>query len=523
MNTAGWFYDSVARHPDRIALVEPESEVSYARLCELVEGLRLAVGETGATRVGVGAHRGRIAYAGILATLAERAAFVPLNAKFPPARNRFILRKAGIDTIVLSADWLEGLSALLEADADLRLNAIVCEAPASFAEIRARYPDRIRWIQAEPSAERRPVRRPVAGELAYLMFTSGSTGQPKGVRVTHANLRGYVENFLRCYPLAPESRLSQTFDLTFDLSVHDQFVCWKLGAALVPFPSEVMNSPLAYAREKQVSVWFSVPSLVAYLAGSRQAEENALPALRHSFFCGEKLFLSTIETWRKIAPASRNVNLYGPTETTIAVSHFAVNDDVSAEDTHNGCVPLGRLFPAQQYEIRGPGGDRCAPGATGLLWLSGEQVTAGYEDEPRLTAERFVDRDGVVWYNTGDLVFEDGQGLIQYVGRDDFQVKIMGYRIELGEIEHALMRVSAAPEVAVDVWAPDGLEEIFAVLPAEFAPQKKRIREELRELLPAYMLPRRYFFLNEIPHNANGKIDRRRIKDELTRDREGAS
>jgi D-alanine--poly(phosphoribitol) ligase subunit 1 len=352
--------------------------------------------------------------------------------------------------------------------------------------------------------------------VAYVLFTSGSTGKPKGVVVRHRNVQRYVHNLRALYPIHAHDRLSQTFDLTFDLSVHDMFVTWAAGATLVVYPTSALAEPIAYTQRQRVSVWFSVPSVAVLLDNLRQAEPGALPGLRLSLFCGEKLTWNTWRVWRSVAPQARVVNLYGPTETTIAISHFEIPSDLPEHAAVGGVIPIGQAFPGQRLEIRRADGTCCDIGETGALWLSGDQLSAGYLHAPELTAERFAADGGETWYRTGDLATRDAAGCVHFGGREDTQVKIMGYRVELGEIEHALMRVSGAAQVMADIVERNGVEELFAVLPAALADQKKPIREALASLLPAYMLPRRYVFATSFPRDASGKLDRNALRERVS-------
>jgi non-ribosomal peptide synthetase component F len=349
-----------------------------------------------------------------------------------------------------------------------------------------------------------------------VLFTSGSTGVPKGVDVRASSVQSYLDNLQGLYQITQDDRLSQIFDLTFDPSVHDLFVCWSVGATLVPFSAADLASPVEHARARDVTVWFSVPSVIALLEQSRRAVVDALPALRLSFFCGEKLSLATVQAWRRIAPNTRIVNLYGPTEATIAITHFEVEGTFAEDRALYGFIPIGTAFAGQHAECRQADGVACVPGQVGSLWLGGDQVAVGYHAEPELTQTRFVENYGVRWYDSGDLALCDSHGSLQFVGRNDEQVKVMGHRIELGEIEHALSGVAGAAYVIAGVAAlHDGLEELYAVLPASLASEKKRIRAALRKLLPAYMVPRYYFFETDVPRNFSGKIDRQALRERL--------
>jgi len=516
VNLARAFFEAAQASPDREALVLPDEVVSYGKLARqaaaIAGGLELGAHE----RTAILASRSAVAYASVLGILAAGHSYVPLNPSFPAARNLAILEKAGVSTLVVGAEAAAALAELLP----------LCRTPPRVLVLKGYEPSvlpalqklaEFRTVDAELSAPLEPA-RVSTDAAAYVMFTSGSTGLPKGVVVKHANVQRYVENFLSLYPILPQDRLTQTFDLTFDLSVHDQFVCWAARATLVVYPAAALGSPLEFTRQARVSVWFSVPSAIAHLESGRKLDDIGLPDVRLSLFCGEKFSFNAWKLWRKVAPNSRIVNLYGPTETTIAITHFEVPPDFPEAAAPQGVIPIGKPFPGQGAEIRREDGSLANPGEVGALWLSGDQLSAGYLNEPALTAERFVAREGELFYRTGDRARSDLEDCLTFFGREDLQVKIMGYRVELGEVEHALRRVSASTEVVAVVVERDGLEELCAVLPAGQQTRKKELRKALEGLLPSYMRPRRYCFVPSYPVNASGKIDRQALTRALAGD-----
>lgn len=510
LNLARHFYSAAGREPERTAVLHEGGSLDYAGLRDLAESLRAGLADDRRPFAAVLSQRSPFAYASVQAILAEGKAYVPLNPRFPAERNAYILEKAEIDTLMVGRECLENLAALAPL---LRrpLRAVLLDQEPAPAGATPEGVDFLR-LTSRSFGKPAPLKAPVSGG-GYVLFTSGSTGRPKGVRVTGANVDSYLRSFQSAYPLFPEDRVSQLFDLTFDLAAHDQFATWSAGATLVAFPEKALLAPLPFARNHGVTVWFSVPALPAFLESARQAADGALPDVRLSLFAGEKLTLNTCELWRRIAPNSRIANLYGPTEATIAITHFELRPDFPAERALQGGVPIGKPFPRQEAEVLREDGSPCGPGEIGGLWLAGDQVAEGYVGDPAKTAERFQARGGKTWYRTGDLVSRDGEGDLHYLGREDFQVKVMGYRIELGEIEHALLAVSGAAIALADV-APlrNGLDEIYGVLPAACAPRRKAILAGLKERLPAYMVPRRVFFRDDIPVNSNGKMDRQALK-----------
>ena len=508
-NLARAFYEAAQASPDREALVLPDETVSYGELARRAAAISSALEFGAHERTAILASRSAVAYAGVLGVLAAGHAYVPLNPSFPAARNLAILEKAGVSTLVVGAEAAAALAELLRlVRKPLRVIVLKDHEPSGLSTLLQLA--RFHTVDASLAAPPEPAR--VSSDApAYVMFTSGSTGSPKGVVVTHANVQRYVESFLSLYPIVPEDRLTQTFDLTFDLSVHDQFVCWAARATLVVYPAAALGSPLELTRQARVSVWFSVPSAIAHLESSRKLDDIGLPDLRLSLFCGEKFSFNAWKLWRRVAPNSHIVNLYGPTETTIAITHFEVPPDLPETAAPQGVVPIGKPFPGQGAEIRRDDDSPADMGEIGALWLCGDQLSAGYLNEPALTAERFVAREGKLFYRTGDRGRVAPEACLTFFGREDLQVKIMGYRVELGEVEHALRRVSASAEAVALVIERDGLEELCAVLPLSQESGKKGLRKALETLLPSYMRPRRYCFVPSFPVNASGKIDRQAL------------
>jgi len=502
--------------PDHEAIVFAERSTSYGNLRQ--HALRLSTlidyGSDGPF-CGILAHRSDTAYAAVLAILAAGCAYVPLNPGFPATRNGYIARKAKLTTLVVGPECVGALRDLL-ATTSANFRILTLNRDRAFQALVEDFACRVIWQSAEEAPPRDTCVVIDSESPAYVLFTSGSTGEPKGVVVRHRNVARYVQGFLSSYPITPKDRLSQTFDLTFDLSVHDMFVAWNAGATLVVYPNAALADPVSYTRSQRVSVWFSVPSLAALIDSLRQAEPASLSELRLSLFCGEKLTYNTYRFWQTLAPNSRVVNLYGPTETTIALTHFEIPDGFPERATLHGGIPIGQPLPGQGLEIRRDNGSTCPIGEAGLLWLCGDQLSAGYLGDAEQTARRFVARGAALFYDTGDIAQLDQAGLLQFVGRDDGQVKIMGYRVELGEVEHALVRVTGAAQLMVEkVMLASGVEELVAVLPAAFASEKKRIRVELQKLLPTYMLPRRYVFTQNFPRNSNGKLDRNALRNQV--------
>ncbi|MBG0813146.1 amino acid adenylation domain-containing protein [Planomonospora sp. ID82291] len=493
-----WFADSAARHGERVALEVGGGRHTYAELEALSRRLAAEIAAACGgppARVGLYAARSLLAYAGYLAIQRLGAAAVPLNPSAPAARNRAVAAAAGLDLVL--------------ADAALRPPV----PPAATLAVRL---DR---LDAPPRTV--PDALPAGpDDLAYVLFTSGSTGAPKGVPVRHRSVDAYLSHVVPRYGLGPGCRLSQMFDLTFDLSVFDMFAAWGSGATLVvPAPYDLLK-PVAFAAREELTHWFSVPSVVSLAMRLRRLAPGAMPSLRWSLFCGEPLTLRQAGAWRSAAPGSVLENLYGPTELTVSCTQYRLPADPERwPETANGTVPIGTPYPrAEHLVVDGAG----RPAAEGELLLRGVQRFPGYAD-PGVNPGRFARFDGGaahdaatagetvapdLWYRTGDRVaWHDG--VLVHLGRLDQQVKISGHRVEPGEVEAALRgRPGVVEAVVLAVHGPDG-EPCLAAACTGTGLDPVALVRGVAEVLPGYMVPRSVTVLDELPLNANGKIDRR--------------
>ncbi|MEU5089967.1 amino acid adenylation domain-containing protein [Streptomyces sp. NPDC021356] len=531
-NLYDWFARTAAAHPDAPALEVAGARLTYRELREAAERLaaRLvtAAGGTPPRRVGLLATRSVTAYAGYLAILRTGAAVVPLNPEHPAARTAAVAAAAGLDLVLTGPDDAPaaGLGAPVHvadpgdtqpadpADTDPAVAAPTSPAPTS--------PDP---TGPDPARFGAPFRQAGPDDLAYVIFTSGSTGAPKGVPVRHRNICAYLERVAGRYGIGPGSRLSQSFELTFDGSVHDLFVAWTGGGTLVvPSRGQLLN-PVKTVNSLRLTHWFSVPSLITFAARLGALAPGSMPTLRWSVFGGEPLPLRAAREWRAAAPAGRLEVLYGPTELTISCTAYRFPDETADwPDTPNGTAPIGTGHPDVDLLLLDEDG---RPGRTGELCVRGPLRFAGYLD-PRHDAGRFLTEDlrpaggsppgPGHWYRTGDRVaLRDG--LLVHLGRTDHQVKIRGHRIELGEIEAALRAQPAVRDaIVVTLPAADGEPELRAAVSGPGC-VPDRLYAALGERLPPYMMPSRITVLDQLPLNPNGKIDRRAVRGELDRSR----
>jgi len=517
------FLHSLLANPGSPALELGELSLSYEQLWNYAGRITACLNNTldpSEKVVAVLANRSLGAYGGILGVLASGRGYVPLNPKFPLERTLVMLKASGCKTLIVGQECAPTLESLLS-----RLGTpLTLITPDSGWEPESKSPHRV--ISARKLSKIADPRDPVVhgSDTAYLLFTSGSTGVPKGVAVSQSNVVAYMEYAAKRFGMHAADRCSQNFDLTFDLSVHDLFTCWDAGATLCPYAEQTLT-PATLVEEKELTCWFSVPSVAMFASKLDLLEPGAFPTLRWSLFCGEALSSS-------LAAANNSIleNLYGPTEATIAITYYRWDSATSPEECVRGLVPIGWPFDGQQVCAVNDDLEPVPVGESGELCLGGSQVTSGYLNDPEKTAKSFVrlqqtndntndkDKDkDQIWYRTGDLVRQDARGCLFYLGRRDFQVKVNGYRVELQEID-LVLREAAHTELAVAIPWPlsDGSASgIVGVLSGSDPTHDPQILAACETRLPRYMVPNRIYHFPQIPLNVNGKIDRGKITEML--------
>lgn len=487
------FRSTVDRAADETALEVGSDALTYAELCDRAERLaaRLAARSTA---VGLLASRTTDTYVGYLAALRAGRTVVPLNPRFPPMRAAQTCRAAGVST-VLTDPGATGIA----------------------AEVAERLP-RVELCvsSAAGPGHALPAYRGAPEDVAYTLFTSGSTNEPKGVPIRHRNLGEYLAACLDRYELGPGCRLSQTYELTFDPSVLDMFLAWGSGANLVVANREEVLTPVAFVNRRRITHWSSVPSVITLARRMRVLRPGSMPDLRLSLFMGEQLTLDQAAAWADAAPAGAVENHYGPTELTITCTAYRLPAERAAwPRTPNGTVPIGRPMPHLESVVRAADG---GVGEVGELCVRGSQRFDGYLD-PRDDAHRFLRGEPPTlveargrplagdWYRTGDQVrWCDGE--LVHLGRIDNQVKVNGYRVELDEVESVLRRHDGVEEAVVVALDGAGGVELHAAYTGRHGLEDE-LSAAAAAVLPPYMQPRRIQRLAMLPVADNGKTDRR--------------
>lgn len=482
-----------------IALKVAGKAITYGQLYHKVIGAVQVIKAQApnASRIGIFAYRSEFSYVATLAAVYRDATFVYLNPTFPQERLAKIMNSAELDLVMVDGSKHEQYESL-SRDLSVPPKVLLEEAAGKTENLRAQLP--------------LPKSQAQASDIAYIMYTSGSTGIPKSVPITQENLCSFLEYNHERYQITPEDNLSQIFDQSFDLSIFDIFMAFTSGATLCIPSSLDLLAPFKYLNNHKVTVWFSTPSLANMLAKRGFLKENSLSSLRLSLFCGEALPKKTAILWAEAAPNSVLENLYGPTEATIACFFYQWSKEHSPDECLNEIVPIGTPYPHLDAALLDED-DQLIEGADqmGELLFAGNQVFSGYlnntEQNEKVLIQ--VDDSGKVYYRSGDLASRTSSGVYNFHGRRDSQVKVNGYRIELGEIESVARKLGFLDVAAVTL--PPGPIAEQIVFFHKDDKSDVDLSKHFEEKLPRYMFPKAIHCLDSIPLNVNGKIDRNQL------------
>ena len=519
---ADWVTLQAERRPDAVAVVGGGYSLTYAELESRSNRLARILGEGGCVkgdRVCLLMPKSPEAIVALVGIYKAGGVYVPLDPSSPPARLAKILDSCDPRWILAAGSLTPTLDELLAGRpvrASVSIGWLEDDPPCAdrfTARFTARDLDRL--------PDTPPPRAGARGDAAHILFTSGSTGTPKGVVITHANVIHFVEWATRYFGMGPSDRVSCHPPLHFDLSVFDIFGTFAVGAQLhlVPPALNLLPTTLAeFMRASSVTQWFSVPSVLNYMAKFDVVRQGDFPDLRRLLWCGEVFPTPGLVYWMRRLPHVTFTNLYGPTETTIASSYYTLPACPASETQ---AVPIGTACEGEELLILDEALRPVGDGEVGHLHIRGVGLSPGYWNDPERTREVFLAHtrgagpsDRI--YRTGDLARRGEDGLVYFVGRVDTQVKSRGYRIELGEIETGLGTLESLRECAVVAIPTDGFEGTIlccAYVPAagaEITPVALRLK--LGRLLPIHMLPSRWMAFDRLPRNGNGKIDRASLK-----------
>lgn len=355
----------------------------------------------------------------------------------------------------------------------------------------------------------------------YCFFTSGSTGKPKGVVISHKSISNYIEFALKSFDISSDVHFGSQSQFHFDISGLDIYCSIATGGTINIIPENLFMFPgklVQYIRESNINCLFWVPTAFNYLAKTNALEKATDLKIDHFLFCGEPMPISTLRYMQKYLPNSKYSNLYGPTEATISCTHFTVNRNMDNDES----IPIGNSDLNTDILVIDENNNLVNPSKQnqrGELCVRGCSLALGYWKNPKITNEKFIqnplhDNYHERIYKTGDIVEYNQNGELIYIGRVDNQIKHMGYRIELEEIEKKINTLDYI-EASCSIYDFDKQEIICAYSTVEGTEDKKRIARDSREILPVYMIPRKFIHFSQLPTGTTGKIDRKLIKNEL--------
>ncbi len=515
---------SAARYPDKEAIVFKNEKMTYAELERessiLADGL-LRMGIERGERVGIYMNRCMPAITGVLGILKAGATYVPIDPQCPPGRLSYILDKCGVKILLTLREKLTNTER--EFSPNSRMESIlVMNSPDPGSSGRFGSAKLIGWQTIREAARAAaPRANTVDPDLAYILFTSGSTGNPKGVMLSHLNSLTFVNSAHDFFGITKDDRFSSICPLHSDMSVFDLFVAFKAGATVVIIPETTAAFPVKLAEvieKNKISVWNSVPSLLSLLSTYKNLNSHDLSSLRLILFAGELFPLKYLRQIREAVPGARFCNMYGQTEANSSTCYWVEQLPSDAKAS----LPIGKALPNfDVFALDEHGKKITQPGQEGEFYVRSSAVASGYWDEPEKTEKSFVKdplRPGLNErvYKTGDLVRLDAEGNYVFLGRKDHMIKSRGYRIEIGEIETVLRN---HPEIknAVVIPIPDPLiGNRISVIIAPLTPGKIRKDDVLNYCsrhLPRYMMPELIEFRDSLPATSSGKIDRQRLAD----------
>lgn len=513
-----WVTAAAQRRPDARAIVSEDATMTYREIDDYSSRLARLLWERGCRRgdrVAVLMPTSARAVASLVGVLKAGCAYVPIDPTGGMVRAADMLRQCD-PTVVLAGGCdpavimdLEGRRALCHALVGwMGPGAPPKRANFTLGDVSSTFPE-VPTIECDPD------------DLAYILFTSGTTGSPKGVPISHASVRSLIEWAVDEFELGPEDRLSGHSAMTYDLSTFDIYATFAAGAELHHVPEAARSTPRGVAdfiEERRLTLWFSVPSQLSHVARVDGLVSADLSSLRHVAWCGDVLPTPSLLYWKERLPGVSFTNLYGPTETTVASSYYRVPDDF---DDPYADIPIGVACRGEELLVLDENLRPVLDGEVGDLFIRGVGLSPGYWRDPERSRAAFLpdpdstDGSGRI-YRTGDRARRSPDGVVHFLGRADFQIRTSGYRVELAEVENAVLQLGEISACAVvPVTASDSSGSLVA---CAYVPSNgkhllgRELERRLEDTLPTYMVPARWLVLDELPVDGRGKIDRRRAQ-----------
>ena len=515
---SGLLHDGVVEaarsRPDALAVIGEDGTFTYAELDDYSNRLASLLRDRGCGR----GHRVALlmpnsarAVATLVGVLKAGSAYVPLDPAGGMERVVDMLRQCHPKLLLAGGCSPETVAELVTAadPGDAALGWLGPEPPPPGTDFT------LNDVLAAPAGPPRYEAGP--DDLAYILFTSGTTGSPKGVPIRHRSARAFTDWAVEHFGLGPQDRLSGHTALTFDLSVFDIFVTFRAGAELHLVPPRTRLMPHEVARfieERKLTLWFSVPSQLAYVAHFDALGSQDLTSLRHVVWCGDVLSAPSLLYWKRTLPGVTFTNLYGPTETTVASSYYVVPESF---DDPTASIPIGAACAGEELLVLDENLVGVPEGAVGDLYIGGVGLSPGYWRDPVRTDQVFLPdprspHGPERLYRTGDRGRVGPDGAVEFLGRADFQIKTAGYRVEPAEVESAVLALPAVTAcvvaaVTVDDFSGSAIGCVYVPAP-DSSPRVGEMKRRLGRTLPSFMVPSRWLAVDRLPLDGRGKVDR---------------
>ena len=495
------FEVSAEAFPGNCAVADPATgdRLTYRELGDRADRVCEALRKAGARagdRIGLCLPKSIHSVTALLGVLKAGAAYVPVDAASPPKRNAFIFSDCQVRGVLATEDAANRL-----------------QEEGAF-EVRERLLDGALVLLVQPHSSD-PVPSP---DLAYVLYTSGSTGNPKGVMLTHANALSFVDWCAKEFQPTSQDRFSSHAPFHFDLSILDLYVPLSSGASIVLLNEALGKNPSLLAESielHRITCWYSTPSILRLLVELGNLGTRDLSGLRLVNFAGEVFPAKHLRALKEVLPRPVYYNLYGPTETNVC-TYYRIPDLIPAD--RSDPYPIGYCCGNDRARVVDAEGKDVTPGSEGELIIAGGTVMQGYWNLPERSEAAFIEKGSDRWYRTGDIVSErpEDPGCYEYVGRRDRMVKRRGYRVELGEIEAAFHRHEGMKETAAVALQDEEagmLVRVFLVWDDSVGkrPSTIKLKQYSAKNLPAYMIPDRFVYLDELPQTSTDKIDYQRL------------
>ena len=513
-------YQKIKSYKNEIAISQGNKNITYETLNQTSQKIGRLFNDNNLNNsiVGIVGQRNFSVYYGILGAIYSTCTYVPINEKYTEDRIIKIIKESEISILIGNKKSITTIRGAINA-ANIKFILLPEDEPSD--EINT-LPSDINYFYKSDLLNLKPIppKESSPSHIFYILFTSGSTGNPKGVMVTDKNLEVFINNINKFYNLPIGYRASQTFDLGFDLSVVDTFFTWINGGELCLLNQSELIMPFDYIKREKINFWFSVPTLANFIYKMNFLKVNSFPDLKYTLFCGEALPKGLTDAWQKAAPNSSIENYYGPTEATVSISRYLYKKEFKNRSFNNQILPIGKIFYDHSFAIVDEKLNQMQKGKKGQLIIKGKQIAKGYINDIEKTQKVFKkmpwDISNEIWYLTGDIAFVNDFEEIEYIGRIDNQLKIAGRRVETGEIEGAILKSNLIKDIIIvpkkDL---DGsVKSLIGFTTSQISDEKKNnINKHALKYIEKLFLPSKIVVIEKMPQTVNGKTDRKKLFD----------